>query len=249
MTSGNAPRSPSNGKLTATITHVGRAGLLVDLNSQQQGFIHVSELSKSPEQQSTERFRRGQQVTAWVLDYNPDTARVALTLLDPQSLISINQLRPGQRLEGTVVRIEDYGAFVDVGVGYDGLLHISRLRRIPVQNVSDVVNEGDRVTVWVTKVDIPNQRFDLSQIPPPSLDWRTLQPGQQLSGIVVRIKEGLGAFVDVDAGKDGLVHISRLSSDYVNSVADVVQEGSRVIVWVERVDSKGLSLSMLPPSS
>ena len=58
MTSGNAPRSPSHNKVTATITHVGRVGLLVDLNSQQQGFIHISELSKSTGQQSTERFKR-----------------------------------------------------------------------------------------------------------------------------------------------------------------------------------------------
>ena len=244
-------QSEPSRKIVATITSKGRVGLFLDLNSSQQGFIHVSEIGRRSEDQSARAFKAGQQVTAWVMDYNPDTNRVALTMIDPKTTIHVHQLKPGMKLDGTVVGIEDFGAFVDVGAEQTGLIHISRLSRTPVASVTDIVKEGDRVTVWVEDVDIRRQRLSLSLTPPPSIDWRTLRSGQKLPGIVVSIKDDLGAFVDIDAEKSGLVHISKLRRVPVNAVSDVVKVGQSVTVWVEKVDlqRERLSLSLLPPPS
>lgn len=235
----------SNHKVNVTINRVGRVGLFVSLNSSQEGFIHISEIHKSTEKQTTEGFKSGQQVTAWVMNYNPDTNRLALTMIDPQSTVYLDQLKPGQKLQGIVVGIEDFGAFVDVNAKQTGLVHISRLSRIPVNKVTDIVNEGDRVTVWVEKVDIRRQHLNLSLLPPPSLDWTKLWSGQQLNGTVITLTD-FGAFVDIDAEIAGLVHKSEMSHSYVTDPSKIVSIGQSVRVRVVEVNiaKKRISLSL-----
>src|SRR5260221_5041710 len=99
---------------------------------------------------------------------------------------SIQDLKPKMELHGTVKKIELYGAFVDLGIGTDGLLHISQLSTERVKNVSDVVKEGDEVTVWVRNVDVDQRRIDLTMIQPSEKNVAEVQAGQVLIGTVVR---------------------------------------------------------------
>lgn len=149
------------------------------------------------------------------------------------------------RLTGTVKKVELFGAFVDVGAGRDGLVHISQLRPERVNNVSDVVKEGDQVTVWVKKVDAANARLDLTMIEPLAVEWSELKRGQIYTGKVTKT-EKFGAFVDIGAERPGLVHISELANYRVEDVSDVVKPGSEVRVQVIGVDSrkKQIKLSM-----
>ncbi len=151
--------------------------------------------------------------------------------------LSISDLKPKMELRGKVKKIELYGAFVDVGVGTDGLLHISQLSTERVKNVTDVVKEGDEITVWVRNVDQAQGRIDLTTIRPPGMMWNEIQVGQVLTGKVVRV-EKFGAFVDVGAERPGMVHVSELASGYVNSPTEVVKVGDEVQVKVIKVNGK-----------
>ncbi|MFO7662876.1 MAG: S1 RNA-binding domain-containing protein [Chloroflexota bacterium] len=140
-------------------------------------------------------------------------------------------IKPKMQLTGTVKRLELYGAFIDLGLETTGLIHISKLGEEQVNRVSDVLKEGDEVTVWVEKVDPERQQIMLTMVPPLAVDWSDLKTDQVYTGTITRL-ENFGAFVDIGAEREGLVHISELSHDYVKNAADVVKIGSEVEVKV-----------------
>jgi transcriptional accessory protein Tex/SPT6 len=162
---------------------------------------------------------------------------------------NIRELRPKMKLQGQVVRVELFGAFVDIGVGQDGLVHISQLREGRVNRVADVVSEGDEVTVWVQKVDPQQGRISLTMIEPPERTLEDLEPGMVLTGKVTRL-ERYGAFVDIGVERDGLVHVSEIAQGYVKDPAEYVSVGEKVEVRVVSVNLRRgqieLSLKDLP---
>ncbi len=159
--------------------------------------------------------------------------------------------------------IQPYGAFVDVGAERDGLIHISELRDGFVEKVEDVAKEGDAVTVRIKDIDTERGRLSLTMRSEQAVasstggrgeeassdkDKRTglrtdLQEGQELTGTVTSIVE-FGAFVDVGAATDGLVHISEMSEERIRRVSDVVAEGQEVTVRVLGVDRKRNRISL-----
>lgn len=163
---------------------------------------------------------------------------------------SIDDLAPKQKLTGVVNQIELVGALVDIGLEQPGMLHISQLKAGKVNNVSDVVSEGQEVTVWVRRVDKKSGRIDLTMIEPPALSWEEIQVGQSVPGKVVRL-EKFGVFVDIGAERPGLVHVSELADGYVRSPSDVVSLGQEVEVRVIGVSRKKgrIDLSMKAISS
>jgi ribosomal protein S1 len=164
------------------------------------------------------------------------------------NVISLAKIEPRQKLEGTVRKVILSGAIIDVGAEVDGLLHISELGQKGVTRVSDVLSEGDPVTVWVKKVDLSGDRLSLTMAEPAKFTWGDLKPGVKTEGKVVRL-EKFGAFVDIGAETDGLVHISEMGTGRVNKPSDVVSEGDVITVWIKDADRKSrrISLSMLEP--
>lgn len=140
---------------------------------------------------------------------------------------SIAELEPKMKLSGVVTRLELYGAFIDIGVGENALIHISQLGKEHVNRVSDVLKVGDEVTVWIDKVDPERNQIMVSMIEPLAVDWQDLKTGQSYTGTVNRL-ETFGAFVDIGAEREGLVHISELSHDYVKHPSEVVKVGDEV---------------------
>src|SRR5215510_13645558 len=147
---------------------------------------------------------------------------------------SVSELVPKMELKGTVKRIELYGAFVDIGVGQDALLHISQLGKPNVRNVEDVVKAGDEITVYVLKVDPAANRVALSLVKPPDFTWEDLHEGQIINGKVVRV-ESYGLFVDIGAERPGMIHVSELSDNYVGSPSDVAKVGDVVQARVIKI--------------
>jgi small subunit ribosomal protein S1 len=150
---------------------------------------------------------------------------------------SIYDLKPKMKLEGTVTRVELFGAFVNFGLDMDGLVHISQLRSERVNRVSDVVSEGDAVTVWVLNTDPKAKRIDLTMIEPPAVEWNEIRSGQVYQGTVKRV-ERYGAFVDIGATRDGLVHVSEITSDYIQDPKEYVRVGDEIQVKVLKVDDR-----------
>jgi transcriptional accessory protein Tex/SPT6 len=144
---------------------------------------------------------------------------------------SLDELKRKTKLTGTVKKLELYGAFIDIGMDVNALIHISKLGAGQVNRVSDVLREGEEVTVWVEKVDPERQQVMVTMVEPLAIDWGDLQVGQEFTGRVTRL-ENFGAFVDIGAEREGLVHISELSHDYVKHPNEVIQVGDEVRVQV-----------------
>ncbi|MCB8981519.1 MAG: S1 RNA-binding domain-containing protein [Ardenticatenaceae bacterium] len=144
---------------------------------------------------------------------------------------SINDLKPKMKLTGTVSRLELYGAFIDLGIGPSALIHISQLGKEHVNRVADVLNVGDEVSVWVDKVDPQREQIMVTMVPPLDVEWGELDKGQVYTGTVKRL-ENFGAFIDIGAEREGLVHISELSHNYVKHPSEVLTVGDEVQVQV-----------------
>jgi small subunit ribosomal protein S1 len=156
---------------------------------------------------------------------------------------SIDELSPRMELRGKVKRIELYGAFVDIGIGQDALLHISQLGQKNVRNVGDVVKEGEDVTVYVLKVDKAEKRVALSLVQPPAFTWDDLKEGQVLQGTVTRI-ESYGVFVDIGAERPAMIHVSELAEGFVKSPADVVKVGEQIEARILKINRKNRQIDM-----
>lgn len=155
---------------------------------------------------------------------------------------SLKGLKKGMKLRGEVKTVAPFGIFVDIGVERDGLVHISEVGRRRLKRIS----EGDKITVWVKKVDRKHGRIRLTMQRPIKRRLRDLEPGTVVRGMVTDLAP-FGAFVDIGAVRDGLVHISELAPGYVDKPDDVVSVGEEVEVRVVSVDLKKrqIELSML----
>jgi small subunit ribosomal protein S1 len=154
--------------------------------------------------------------------------------VSPQSL---QEVKTGQKLVGKITKTELFGAFVDVGLEREGMIHISMLKQGRVNRVEDVVDVGDEVEVWVHRVDPNSGRLELTMIKPVEMNWKDIRSGMRVKGKVVRL-ESFGAFVDIGAERPGLVHVSEMSTEYVPNASDVVKVGDEVEVEVLEVNKK-----------
>jgi ribosomal protein S1 len=150
----------------------------------------------------------------------------------------VKPLSRGMEMQGRVRRVAGFGAFVDIGVGTDGLLHISELdanRR--VAKITDVVSVGDEVTVWVKDLDRDKNRISLTMVPPGTMTINDLSKDLVMSGKVTRLAP-YGAFVDIGVGRDGMLHVREMGDGYVRAPEDVVQVGEEIEVRVANVDKR-----------
>ena len=186
-----------------------------------------------------------------------DTAKSETAQSDTSSGMSIQDLTPGLQLSGKVKSITTYGAFINIGVGRDGLVHISELADTRVDKVEDVVSVGQEVTVRVIDVDQSKNRISLTMRTGerPARTERRRRPevnqaalnalsvGSTVEGVVKSITP-IGAFVDIGVGKDGLVHISELSNTRVAKVEDAVSINQGYTFKVIDIDANNGRISL-----
>ena len=143
----------------------------------------------------------------------------------------VKLLSVGQAVNGTVKRLTEFGAFVDIGVGRDGLIHISEMSVRRVGKVSDVLQEGQVVVLWIKKLDRDRNRISLTMIEPGKRTIRDLDKGDVVEGTVTRMMP-YGAFVDIGVGRDALLHVREMGENFVAKPEDVVKVGETLEVRI-----------------
>ncbi len=239
----------SNETITAEVKDVVKGGLVVDLGV--RGFVPAS-LVEDHYVESFDDYK-GREMTFKIVEMDKEKNRLILSHRavieeekDAQKGEVLNNIQEGDVIEGTVQRIASFGAFVDIG-GVDGLVHISQVAHGHVEQVSDVLSEGDKVNVKVLSVDRDNERISLSikeTLPGPWEDIEEKAPkGSVLDGVVKRIVS-YGAFVEVFPGVEGLVHISQMARHHIGTPHEVIEEGQTVQVKVLDVNKQDKRLSL-----
>lgn len=160
-----------------------------------------------------------------------------------QPQLTLDDLKPGKAVVGKVSSLQLYGAFVDIGIGRDALLHVSQFDNTNFRNLKDVVNQGDAIEAYVLRVDHEKGRVALTMNKPPELPWAEIVEGQSYKGTVIRL-ENYGAFVDIGAERPGMVHVSEMADGYVQSPSDVVSAGDEVEVRVIKINRRNRQIDL-----
>lgn len=236
----------------AQVTGYNQGGLTVKFG-RLRGFVPGSHLA-APDSRRFHRDQReqifqgyvGQELPLTVIEVNRARRRLILSERLAQRQLRkhrreglLNELLEGQVCRGTVSRLCDFGAFVDLG-GADGLIHVSELAWRHIQHPSEVLQVGDEVEVYVLRLDHKRKRIGLSlkrlQPDPWDLVDLSYEEGQLVSGIVTGMAE-FGAFVTLDIGVEGLVHVSELADPPPQEPQAVVQLGAQLVLRILRVES------------
>jgi ribosomal protein S1 len=135
------------------------------------------------------------------------------------------------------VKVENFGAFVNIGAPKDGMVPVSAMSKTRINTPSDVVKEGQEVTVWVTHVSRKENKIGLSLIEPPKLDWKDIKRGQMVTGKVTKL-DRMRAFIDIGAEREASLHLSEMGAGFVEQAADVLKVGEEVEARVIEVDAK-----------
>ncbi|KFM98744.1 30S ribosomal protein S1 [Bacillus clarus] len=234
-----------------TVKDIVNGGLVVDLGV--RGFIPASLVEVHYVEDFTEY--KGKTLAVKIVELDREKNRVILSHkavveqeLDSKKKEAISSLKEGDIVEGTVQRLTDFGAFVNVG-GVDGLVHISQISHDRVEQPSEVLEQGQKVKVKVLSVDADTQRISLSIKAAQPGPWGNvaaeIKAGAVRDGIVKRIVT-FGAFVEILPGVEGLVHVSQIANRHVKNPNEVLEMGQEVKVKVLEVHvaEKRISLSI-----
>ncbi len=239
------------GVVTGIVKNLTDYGAFVDLGGI-DGLLHVSDMSYGRVTHPSEVVTAGDQITVKVLKFDRDKERISLGLrqMAPDPWETIQERYPGgSRVIGRVVSVTDYGAFVELEPGVEGLIHISEMtwsRRM--KHPSKVVKVGDQVESVVLDVKPKDRRVSLGIKQLEADPWTTVadrySPGSVVEGRVRKLTD-FGAFIEIEEGIDGLVHISDLSwTKRVKHPSEVVKKGQLVQAVILQIDAPNRRLSL-----
>ena len=248
-----APGTKTRGRVVSLTNY----GAFVELEAGVEGLVHVSEMSWTRRVRHPSKIVNvGDEVDVMVLEVNRGAKRISLGMkqVEPDPWATIDErYRVGNRVMGKVRNLTDFGAFVELEAGVDGLLHISDMSWTRnVGHPSEVLKKGQELETQILNIDKDNKRISLGlkQIQPDP--WTTVAQrypmGSRVTGKVVRLTD-FGAFVELEPGVDGLLHISQMSNRSVATPGEIVNVGDELTLLVIRVDPNerriGLSLKEL----
>ncbi|MBU1318112.1 MAG: 30S ribosomal protein S1 [candidate division Zixibacteria bacterium] len=234
-----------------TVKNITDFGVFIDLGGV-DGLLHITDMSWGRVSHPSEMVSLGDKINVKILDFVKDTGRISLGLkqLTPYPWENIEEKYPvGRKISGLVVSLTDYGAFIELEKGIEGLIHISEMSWTQhVKHPSKLMQVSDSIEAVVLSVDKENEKISLGikQMEPDP--WRTLDEkypaGARVSG-KVRNLTTFGAFIELEEGIDGLVHISDMSwTKRIQHPSEVMKKGDVVDVVVLRVDKDNRRISL-----
>lgn len=245
---------PVGSRLRGKVVNLVPYGAFVEIEQGVEGLVHVSEISWTKRiARASDVLSVGQEVDVVVLNVNKDEQKIALGIRQTEEnpWDGVRERYPiGARVHGKVRNLTSYGAFVELEEGIDGMVHVSDMSWTrKINHPSEMLKKGDEVTAVVLEVDPENQRISLGLKQAQEDPWSTMAPrlkvGQLVTGKVTKLAS-FGAFVEIEEGIDGLVHVSQISEERVEKVKGVLKVGQEVqarIVRIDPVDRKiGLSI-------
>ena len=246
--------------LTGTVRSLAPYGAFVDIGGI-DGLLHISDMAHSRVAKPEDVVSVGQQIQVRILKIDPDSGKISLGLkqlqAEPWQTVP-ERLQTGQRVSGTVSRLTDFGAFVEIEPGVEGLIHISEMSWAKkVRHPSDLLKPGDRVDAVILSIDPAQRRIALGLKQTLADPWLEVQrkfpAGSQVEGKVTKIMN-FGAFVEIAEGVEGMVHISEIVADRrLNHPGDVLRAGQVVKALVLAIDPEKrqikLSMKQLIPTS
>ena len=246
--------------VTGTIRTLMPYGAFVDLGGI-DGLLHISDMAHTRVNKPEDLVAVGQEVQVRILKIDPETKKISLGLkqLQPEPWTTVpERFQTGQRVTGTVTRLQDFGAFVEIEPGIEGLIHISEMSwGKKVRHPSDVVKQGDRVDAVILAIKPEERRISLGLKDAMADPWTEVRQkfpeNSQIEGPVTKIMN-FGAFVQLAEGVEGLVHVSEIVADRrINHPSDVLRAGQVVKALVLAIDTEKrqikLSMKQLVPTS
>jgi small subunit ribosomal protein S1 len=240
-----ADKYPVGSKHSGEVVNVMSYGAFVKLEPGIEGLVHISEMSWTKRiNHPSELVQIGDQIEVQVLNINRDKQEISLGMkqVQPNPWDKVaERYPPGTIITGIVRNLTNYGAFIEIEEGIDGLLHVSDMSWVrKVAHPSEVVSKGDKVTCVVLNVDQERKRVALGLKQMASDPWEGDIPGRYHTGEVKKGKvtklTNFGVFVELEPGLEGLLHISELADHKVESPEDVVKVGDEIEVVILRVD-------------
>jgi small subunit ribosomal protein S1 len=249
-----AERFPVGTRIKGKVTSITDYGAFVQLQEGLEGLVHVSEMSWTKRVRHPSKILSvGDEVEVMVLDADPVKNRISLglkqTSRNPWDTIA-ERYPVGTKIQGRIKNITEFGIFIGIDEGIDGLVHISDISWVRrLKHPSEVFKKGQEVQAIVLNIDAENQRFSLGIKQIQKNPWDDVhyrfRVGQLIKGKVTNVTK-FGAFVEIEPGIEGLVHISELGEEKVEKAADVVKVGDEIQAVVINVDPKkhkiGLSI-------
>jgi len=236
---------PVGTRVTGDVVNVMTYGAFVKLEEGIEGLVHISEMSWTKRiNHPSELVNIGDRIEVVVLGINRDKQEISLgmkqTQVNPWDQVA-GKYPPGTMVAGTVRNLTNYGAFIEIEEGIDGLLHISDMswtRKIGHPN--EILEKGQRITCQVLNVDQDRKRIALGLKQLKDDPWETdipsrYEPGDLVKGKVTKLTN-FGVFVELEPGLEGLLHISELADHKVDSPEEVVKVGDEIEVKILRVD-------------
>ena len=250
---------PVGSRVVGQVVNITHYGAFVKLEEGVEGLVHISEMSWTRRvNHPSELVAIGDMIEVVVLDINKEKEEISLgmkqTEANPWTMVE-ERYPPATIIEGRVRNLTNYGAFVEIEEGIDGLLHVSDMSWTKkVRHPGELLKKGEKVKVKVLSVDPNRKRIalglkQLSQDPWEGDIPERYLPGDTVTGVVTKTTS-FGAFIELEEGLEGLLHISELADYKVESPEEIVRPGQQVTVRVLRVDPQerkiGLSLKRVP---
>ena len=227
-------------------------GVFVEIEPGVEGLIHVSEMFWTREIRHPSKILSvGQRINVMILDINIDTKRISLGLKQttPNPWETLKEKYPeGTVIRGIVRNITNFGIFVGVEEGIDGLIHMSDISwKQRVRNPSEIFKKGQEIEAMVLNIDVEHEKFSLGLKQIEKNPWEELSvkypPGTPVTGKVTNITD-FGIFVEIEEGIEGLVHISELSTKRVKSSSELFSVGDMVSAIIKNVDPKSRKIRL-----